>query len=170
MPVRRRVARRVTELTLEQWASLEFGMPEVFATDLERRESWAVHRETLLADSNHGQRPSGWWDYDSPVNRESGREQAQLMAMGELSEVEVEYVHARWRERVTLARLLVGISAQDARAARREYLARLAMDGVPPEFSECNPTELSEPPDEGDVVGARRYEDTVRAIRTQRRV
>jgi hypothetical protein len=67
MPRKRRVAKmRTADLTHDQYFELWLGPPgdrSAFANDRERREAWARHGESLLADATPGTRPWGWFEY-----------------------------------------------------------------------------------------------------------
>lgn len=80
MPRRRLAAkRRFDSLTPEQRDALlhEFSVlgravPEAFLTEDAMRLAWEIHRSALLAEfaiTNPGQRPWGWWLFESPEPR-----------------------------------------------------------------------------------------------------
>lgn len=69
MPRKRRRERgRLGALDLEQEMELEIGpdhRQSSFVDDEARAEMWFGHREELLAEGPAGQRPWGWWRYES---------------------------------------------------------------------------------------------------------
>ena len=73
MPTNQTPLQRPRRLSLghEAEMSLRYGdLAErpAFACDDERREAaWFYHRDRLLMHCSHGQRPAGWWDFESPI-------------------------------------------------------------------------------------------------------
>ncbi len=39
--------------------------PSAFASEAERRAAWELHRESIMAAHQPGQRPEGWWSFES---------------------------------------------------------------------------------------------------------
>jgi hypothetical protein len=98
MPVRRRsIARVIRKLDWNQILNLTIGAGRgepVFDSDEERRLAWELHREELMSYGNMplpGQRPAGWWEYDSPEPREDEID---------LNTAEAEYGEARQLHRI----------------------------------------------------------------------
>jgi hypothetical protein len=89
-------------LTHETEMSLRYGdLPSrpAFSGEEERRAAWFAHRDMLLRHCRGGQRPAGWWDYESPFpypGRDSAA--AALFEAGLLTAGEVAELTARWRE------------------------------------------------------------------------
>jgi hypothetical protein len=72
MPVRRRIDKRRQDLSEEAQAWLAgdlHGEFWIFGTERELAETWAAHRDGVLADwiaEYPGTRPAHWWTYDAP--------------------------------------------------------------------------------------------------------
>jgi hypothetical protein len=113
VPVRRRSLARVTrKLDWNQTLNLIIGAGRgepVFDSDQERRLAWQLHREELMNYGNMplpGQRPAGWWDFDSPEPLEDEldmntaewpyAEARQLHRLGKLEHWEIEELTARY--------------------------------------------------------------------------
>jgi hypothetical protein len=104
MPTNERPLQRPHRLALsrEEHDSLQYGdLPgrPAFADDEERRAAWFHHRDRLLRHCSHGQRPAGWWDFESPVPRPRDRDYAAatLFEAGLLTESEIAELTATWR-------------------------------------------------------------------------
>lgn len=104
MPTNQTPLQRPRRLSLghEAEMSLRYGdLAErpAFACDDERREAWFYHRDRLLMHCSHGQRPAGWWDFESPVPYPEDRNYAPalLYEAGLLAESEVAELLAHWR-------------------------------------------------------------------------
>jgi hypothetical protein len=71
-----------------------------FASAEERKAAWFAHRDELLQHCHSGQRPAGWWDYESPIARPRNRSyrEAALYEAGLLTDGEVDELVATWRE------------------------------------------------------------------------
>lgn len=69
-----------------------------FASEDERREAWFAHRDELMRDCGAGQRPAGWWDFESPIPRPRDRDYAAaaLYEAGLLTDDEASSLTARW--------------------------------------------------------------------------
>jgi hypothetical protein len=52
----------------------ELAERPAFAGEEERRAAWFHHRDRLLRHCSGGQRPAGWWDYESPAPRPRDRD------------------------------------------------------------------------------------------------
>jgi hypothetical protein len=105
MPTNQTPLQRPRRLPLshEQEMSLRFGelaSRPGFASDDERREAWFHHRDRLLQHCSRGQRPAGWWAYESPVPYPEDRNYAPavLYEAGLLAETEVADLLAHWRK------------------------------------------------------------------------
>jgi hypothetical protein len=88
-------------LSHEEALSLRYGdLPgrPAFASEEQRREAWFYHRDRLLQHCSGGQRPAGWWNYESPIPY-PGRDYAEaaLYEAKLLTESEVAELTARWR-------------------------------------------------------------------------
>jgi hypothetical protein len=90
-------------LSHEEELSLRYGdLPSrpAFAGDEERRAGWFHQRDRLLQHCSGGQRPAGWWDFESPVPYPRDRDYAAatLWENGLLTSTEVTELTAKWRE------------------------------------------------------------------------
>ena len=88
-------------LTHDEETSLRYGddpYRPAFASEEERRTAWFRCRERLLMHCSHGKRPSGWWDFESPVPypRDPDYAEATLYEAGLLAESEVAELTAYW--------------------------------------------------------------------------
>jgi hypothetical protein len=103
MPTNRQRRQRGHHLSLDQRCSLDVGSDGVyaraFASDADRRAAWAQWREYMLAMCRCGQRPSAWWEFESPVPRPADHhfDQAVLFAAGLLSARERKQLRDYWR-------------------------------------------------------------------------
>jgi hypothetical protein len=78
------------------------GRISAFRDDAERLECWRQNRERLMAGAEAGWRPTGWWDYESPAERDhSVFEPIQLYEMGELRPDEIAAARRLIEERAT---------------------------------------------------------------------
>src|SRR4051812_4355708 len=89
-------------LSHEAETSLRFGGiagRPAFGGEEERRAAWFHHRDVLLRHCCGGQRPAGWWDYESPFPY-PGRDYAaaSLFESGLLTEGEVAELTTWWRK------------------------------------------------------------------------
>jgi hypothetical protein len=88
-------------LSPEQDMSLRYGelaSRPGFANTEQRKAAWFYHRDRLLMHCNGGQRPAGWWEFESPIpypGRDYG--EAALWENGLLTSTEVTELTARWR-------------------------------------------------------------------------
>ena len=71
-----------------------------FASEEERRAAWFNHRDELLQHCSGGQRPAGWWDYESPIPypRDRAYAAATLYENGLLNESELAELMIHWRQ------------------------------------------------------------------------
>jgi hypothetical protein len=88
-------------LTHETEMSLRYGEiagRPAFADAEERKAAWFAHRDVLLRHCRGGQRPAGWWEFESPIPY-PGRDYAQaaLYEAELLTEREVAELTAMWR-------------------------------------------------------------------------
>ena len=89
-------------LSHEAEMDLRYGdLPKrpAFADAEERKAAWFAHRDVLLRHCRGGQRPAGWWDYESPFPY-PGRDYAAaaLFEAELLTEEERAELLARWRD------------------------------------------------------------------------
>jgi hypothetical protein len=88
-------------LSHDQDMSLRYGdlaSRPGFANTEERKAAWFYHRDRLLQHCSGGQRPAGWWEFESPIPY-PGRDYAEaaLYEAGLLTEGEVAELTSRWR-------------------------------------------------------------------------
>lgn len=71
MPRKRRVEKQQRYLTEFQWMELVYGPqgPSAFASKIERRAAWYLHRDAILPGFNAAQRPWAWWQFDAPESK-----------------------------------------------------------------------------------------------------
>jgi len=88
----RRTRRGITTDTLSEEQFMELwvgpGDTSAFPDEWTKRATWRAVRDDMVGDSE-GQRPAGWWLYESPEPRDCGEPQhRQLARLGELTEYE----------------------------------------------------------------------------------
>ena len=72
---------------------------DAFVDQADYEETWALHREHIMANYRHGRRPAAWWMLEAPFKYPGYDEERQaLFAAGLLEPAEREELVREWRQ------------------------------------------------------------------------